>query len=308
MSSNRSDAMFSAKPDGVMCSGGSRYFHLKPNGDMYPCSANGCNGETEFVVGNVKSYEFEPEDLVPCPRYCCNNQCDKLLTIRMEGGKKEVGMVLFDDYFKDVKKENICILNIILNNGCNFNCYYCNPQLYRPYDSINAQDWMHFFKKCSTRFEYGIVQLLGGEPTIYPGFMDLVRFWMDKKWKISIITNMSMSNARFEELLGLTQKFHHHVGFYVSLHPSSDAFDYAKVLDRMTRLHRAGFLVLYSLVMVPTQLYLYDRFKADMDERGIGGYILNPFGWRFSRQDADRLNEIHGKDVFNNGECGMIVE
>jgi MoaA/NifB/PqqE/SkfB family radical SAM enzyme len=156
-------------------------------------------------------------------------------------------------------------LEWLIHYKCNFRCPYCffegmwgeveKRNVYRPLEEwVSA--WMRILKK------YGCLRVLitGGEPFIYPGFVDLLKE-MSPHFSIGFDTNLSCS----EELLADFAKNAEakNVSLGLSFHPQFAQFD--SFLKKALFLQNSGFKVCVQYVSYPKQLgrlvYYKDRFR-----------------------------------------------
>ncbi|WP_378955814.1 radical SAM protein [Pelosinus sp. sgz500959] len=77
---------------------------------------------------------------------------------------------------------------IQITTRCNFHCPHC----WQEANEIGEDMTMATFRK-AIALSKGNVVLGGGEPTIHPRFMDMLRYAKDHKQRITVITNGSMT-------------------------------------------------------------------------------------------------------------------
>lgn len=94
-----------------------------------------------------------------------------------------------------ITNENLdcCILTLFIHNVCNYNCSYCNDYhrsgLYRWPD--NWEPYINLISTLKTRNKYLYVEVLGGEPTVWPKFQEFVDTISDQNVFVEYATNAS---------------------------------------------------------------------------------------------------------------------
>lgn len=77
-----------------------------------------------------------------------------------------------------ITSENLdcCVLTIWIHNVCNYNCSYCSD-LHRDGSYRWPNDWSPYLKiieELKQRNKYLYIELLGGEPTVWPKFQEFI--------------------------------------------------------------------------------------------------------------------------------------
>lgn len=119
---------------------------------------------------------------------------------------------------KHIKEESYMI-SWLINNICTYACSYCTPDLYagtnHHYDLDIAKK---FIDSLGENIGHNKVHVAfsGGEPTVFPKFIDLVKYLNAKGWSVGITTNGSRSVAYFEELSKLMTyiAFSYHAAYH----------------------------------------------------------------------------------------------
>lgn len=81
------------------------------------------------------------------------------------------------------------VLRIRITNRCNLSCHYCyvGKSLNKKVESLLTQEeWKNIFRNLSPMT---LIDITGGEPLLAPGVEDLLRGLLDRKMKVSLITN-----------------------------------------------------------------------------------------------------------------------
>ncbi|MCB0049696.1 MAG: radical SAM protein, partial [Caldilinea sp.] len=78
----------------------------------------------------------------------------------------------FDSYGRRIN-----YLRISLTDACNLRCVYCMPEdmHFRPRNELMSDDELLHLVKIAASLGVTKIRLTGGEPTIRPGIVDLVR-------------------------------------------------------------------------------------------------------------------------------------
>lgn len=96
---------------------------------------------------------------------------------------------------------NCGIIEITLHTTCNFKCSYCDPVnydgKYRWKDDFTP--YLNIINDFKKRNKYVIVSLLGGEPTLMPGFNDLLETVVSENTLVSFSTNASRTIRYWED-------------------------------------------------------------------------------------------------------------
>ncbi len=94
-----------------------------------------------------------------------------------------------------ITNENLdcCILTLFIHNVCNYNCSYCNDYhrsgSYRWPD--NWEPYINLISTLKTRNKHLYVEVLGGEPTVWPKFQEFVDTISDQNVFVEYATNAS---------------------------------------------------------------------------------------------------------------------
>lgn len=180
-----------------------------------------------------------------------------------------------------ITNENLdcCIVTLFIHNVCNYNCSYCSD-FHRDGSYRWPEDWtpyLNFINDLKQRNRYLYIEVLGGEPTVWPQFQDFVDTISDDNVFVEFSTNASRTLRYWEQ-------FRTHRAFvFLSWHyEQTDDDHFYKVAEIMQ--HKAS--VSIPLMVVPDN---YDRAVA-LYERLTGLNVeITP---KFTR------TSIHGHDYF----------
>ena len=88
-------------------------------------------------------------------------------------------------------------IRITLTERCNYRCRYCNHWRQDSYpDELNLDDWKRNILSLGRFLGPFPLQFLGGEPFIWPGFLELAAFCRSNGVRWGVITNGSALGAR----------------------------------------------------------------------------------------------------------------
>ena len=166
------------------------------------------------------------------------------------------------------------LVTLFMHNYCNYSCSYCSPvhrdNTHRWPDDITA--YVEFLKQVRERNRYLYVELMGGEPTLWPKFREFIDAIADDNTYIEFSTNASRTLRYWEEFrsgpMYIMMSWHHEQC------DDDHFYEVAKILQ-----HKVSVGV--ALMVVPEN---FDRAKR-MQQRleGLDIEILP----RFVRQDID---------------------
>ena len=90
---------------------------------------------------------------------------------------------------------NTMMIDWYIGKRCNFSCSYCADFIHDNYSAhVPFSQMKIFVDKIVARFGTNIHwSLTGGEPTLNPDFIELLKYLQDKKYEISVCTNGSRS-------------------------------------------------------------------------------------------------------------------
>ena len=100
--------------------------------------------------------------------------------------KKEEGKTLEEKY-----KINLHILE-----ACNFRCRHCFSK-FGTKETLPVEDWKKIVDNCIAGADVDEFNIAGGEPMLYPGLTELVKYIRNKGVKVSLITNGSLMDEEW---------------------------------------------------------------------------------------------------------------
>lgn len=165
---------------------------------------------------------------------------------------------------------------LYLHYNCNYRCPYCyflygrkelnKNDIYHP-----VGEWIDYWDKIYDKYGSVEIHLTGGEPSIYPSFLELVKE-LSKQHYLMISTNLSTHFESFSEQINPERI---KLGVGASFHPSH--IDFASFLKNALILKNKGFWLFIVYVAYPPQFkqmsYYKDKFKAE----GFNNFVILPF-------------------------------
>jgi organic radical activating enzyme len=121
---------------------------------------------------------------------------------------------------QDPAMSRIALVDWCFGNICNYACSYCPDTLHD--GSIGWQDYHAIVRFCSRLISHYanvgkslFFQFSGGEPTLYPKFLELSSYLHDRSCKVGIISNASRKIEWWERASGLLDNvvLTHHIEF-----------------------------------------------------------------------------------------------
>lgn len=155
-----------------------------------------------------------------------------------------------------------------LLNTCNFRCDYCfsHPDALGAMLNIYAtpEQWAESFNTTSKTW---LLHITGGEPTIYPGFVDLCE-QLTKNHFVSLNSNLSHHCVNeFAEKIDPARV--HYINAAVHYFERQKKASLSVFINRVQSLQSHQFNVLVSLVMTPTIVKIYSEISQYFESFGI---------------------------------------
>jgi hypothetical protein len=282
------------------------HFLLYPNGDVYRCMSD-YNTRQERMF-NVKADGWAAHAR---PQICLHEKCecgcdvdwatkwirdekDALIhTIKAQGvyhGHKNDSWWADQTFEKPLAKIAHFIWAPTLI--CNYNCVYCGcaagvKNIKREFPSawpeLAVGEWLDAWHAILRRFDYGIVDLSGGEPLLSKATLPVVEA-IASKFAVALTTNLSDNSLLtgrikpgvLREVCGLGNL---HIGLHqitASLHPSANNFRLDMFKGRVLSLKNKGFNISVNFVGYPAQMYLADEYKAWCDAHEVQ-FVMSPW-------------------------------
>lgn len=165
-----------------------------------------------------------------------------------------------------------------IHYSCNYRCPYCWfndkwDELARGNLYLSVEEWMKYWNKVRAKFGFAHIDIMGGEPFLYPSFMELLK-------KLSAIhytcvcTNLSFDHNSF-----LAKRMDpSRVRIGATFHPLFASFGI--FLNKANSLKNEGFLDRISIVAYPSIIRRLPEFKKGIEQKGFN-LDIQPFWGRY---------------------------
>ena len=191
-----------------------------------------------------------------------------------------------------------------LNRGCNFNCSYCYVRNMKNKMSMLGHDWkedLAAFKRIHNKYGIECITLSGGEPFVYPNFVELCE-GITKFTSIYINSNCSTNNVyEFADKINPKKVKEIHISLHLG-----ERKGYGELVDKIHYLISKGFNVYLSQVMHPNLIGAFKNAREFFLEEGIelnpkvfeGEYHFKEYPNAYSKKDREYILEVAH-------ECGV---
>jgi len=155
--------------------------------------------------------------------------------------------------------------------SCNYRCSYCWwemdhlwGELAKQNRLLSPEEWAAIWGRIHARYGPALIDLLGGEPMLYPRCSELLQE-LAKQHRFRITTNLSLTTNELESLLeGISPE---RVHFNVSFHPQFA--DLAGFLEKVAKLRERGYQPGVLFVPWPPLLSKIADYRAEFIARGL---------------------------------------
>lgn len=151
------------------------------------------------------------------------------------------------------------VVTLFIHNVCNYNCSYCSD-FHRDGSSRWPEDWqpyIDFLDRVKQTNEYLYVEVLGGEPTVWPKFQEFVDTISDDRTFVEFGTNASRTLRYWQQFK--TQRAFVFLSWHYEEADDDHFFEVANIMQ-----HKAS--VSIPLMIVPDNFerakLLYERLKT----------------------------------------------
>lgn len=292
------------------CAAGTDNIHITPDGNVYSatCKVGG-------LLGNVFDFGMSfPKTWVVCTKKWCMCGADMQLRKSKYLDQVELDHSLFMNPVDQVIDPTIVgnafyqslrhySKNITWDIGrrCNFKCSYCPPSTSNNYESHKSWGSLRFATDLILKdFCRGVNAkwvFTGGEPTLNPSFIELVKYLISKKQIIHVQTNGSLNADYYEELIEFAS-----IGISIHLEES----DLTKLLKNVSGMVRkkqthdmARHNVLNLRIMVPPG-YLSNAIEYIDSFKNLAGYKSEfdvTLSVVYKKENGDFLMDYDGKEL-----------
>lgn len=188
---------------------------------------------------------------------------------------------------------------------CNFRCPYCF--VWRDESDkdlqLSANEWIKIWDSINKKYGSCLINISGGEPTVYPYFFDIVKH-LSKNNVCTICTNFSWDPKK---LIPNISKYH--LKIFATFHPSFMQFDefYDKVKFAKDYLDNNS----VSYVAYPKQIDDIVYYKNELEKIGVNLLVLplRDEGFIIENNKVKNTDIAKGnKNLNDNEEKKVIIE
>ena len=155
--------------------------------------------------------------------------------------------------------------------ACNYRCSYCWwemddlwAELSKRHRILSPEEWAAVWSRIHARYGTALIDLLGGEPMIYPRCGELLQA-LAQQHRFRITTNLSLKMDDLEKLLeGISPE---RVHFNVSFHPQFAVLE--EFLEKVEKLREQGYQPGVLFVPWPPLLPKLAHYRAEFRKRGL---------------------------------------
>ena len=88
-------------------------------------------------------------------------------------------------------------INLHILEAYNFKCRHCFSK-FGTDETLPVEDWKKIVDNCIAVADVAEFNIAGGEPMLYPGLTELVKYILSKGVKVSLITNGSLMDEEWK--------------------------------------------------------------------------------------------------------------
>ncbi len=210
------------------------------------------DSQNEIAIGN---FQFIQENY------------QEMLIPKEKKSKLEESKILKVGAVENFNGKDVLNINWVLTRKCNYTCSYCtvynNKDKFKPIDELKkAVDEIYKLNRDKIH-----IVLTGGEPTIYPKYLELLKYIFSKlKDKVSIttISNLGRTNRFFNDLIEKLKGYENKINFVASYH-----FDFAKeneFLQNVKNLTSNGYFVKVQIMAHPEKMEKVKYLEKELNK------------------------------------------
>lgn len=189
-------------------------------------------------------------------------------------------------------------VDVKISYACNFKCEYCyqvddkGKRFKGNFAQENIDNLIKFMAKTKSKY---VVNLVGGEPFVYPYLMEFTEKVVKNGHTPNMITNFSAKFEKIEKFLNIVKN--NLRGFSISIHISQweNIEDFYEKLDKLVNYKKQNN---YDWFIWLTCVITEDNFDKAI---GIGDYIKNKYGLNvvFQRVYHNGIYDIYSEKIEN---------
>jgi MoaA/NifB/PqqE/SkfB family radical SAM enzyme len=170
---------------------------------------------------------------------------------------------------------------IFLTLRCNLNCSYCINKLdkFTTRAELTTDQWIEYLNRLELN-EDQVLTLEGGEPSLHPGFYDIVE---NVNHKIDILTNLSFDIDEFTKRISSTKFNRDRKESYKSIRVSYHKQNQDALLGKAAKLQDAGFSVGLFSVNLPEKTEDNMEMAEKARQQKVYYFIKDFLGYKYDR-------------------------
>lgn len=254
---------------GSLCDAGQRTALVFPDGKVARCGQVG----EDMVLGCFFDSNFKLLDKsLPCEAEYCpcdegeivdNDNQDNVLAVTEHNAKNRVASEPEQSHCASNKG---IYFTWDIHYKCNFRCPYCWfytvwAEASRRNIYLSPEEWMKHWGRVYDKYGQVRIEITGGEPFIYPGFIKIVKL-LSSIHAIKITNNLSGDIETFVKEIDPER-----VTLDLNFHPLFTDID--SFIKKALLLKNAGFKASVCYLAYPPQMGRIDMFKRRFEEIGI---------------------------------------
>lgn len=139
---------------------------------------------------------------------------------------------------EEILKKKKYKINLHILEACNFRCRQCFSK-FGTEKLLPVEDWKKIVDNCIAGADVTEFNIAGGEPMLYPGLAELVKYIRSKGVKVSLITNGSLMDEEWIK---------NYAGLYETIGFSVDSLD-DETNKKIGRCDRSGKMILAGRIV-----------------------------------------------------------
>lgn len=275
---------------GMLCRAGQTYAVILSDGTTIRCGGAKFS-DSDYTIGNFFKEDFQLSDkpFLCSSEYCPCNEWAFLLVKEDEITTKKL-----------ISRKSIPPYRVFfswyLNNECNYKCSYCKPQDINTV-FVSVDKWIEIWDEIYDKYESCHIHISGGEPFIYPHFIELIT-QLSRKHTLEFSTNLSCNIRPFIDNISPER-----ARLGASFHP--EYADFHSFFKKVLLLKEKGYEVWVNYVAYPPHLKDMVKYKRLVDEIGVHFSIL-PFNGEFAGRQYPQNYTGDEKKIMTFGEIGDV--
>lgn len=256
------------------CTAGSNYFVIYQDGLVYRCWPYA--GPGQEVLGSVADLALAPLIETHCLERKCLLPCDPSDVVIQEDGANQRGRFVVDDDDPRNPQRNNLYFQIMMNHSCNYACDYCialSNTVSIADDKkkwLTPSQWVRWWNWIGTQAETVSVTIAGGEPTIFPGFKDIMVAISKLKGLNKLCTNLSVPSALEPVIKGEAPNW----SISATAHPNNPSFNLVRFTQAAEQINKSCQSFRVMMVDVSENKKYLDEFRNLFQSKGIQFDVL----------------------------------